>query len=61
MAFAQLLDKTPENTNVLFLSGSLARAAGDVEEAKRFWNKLLPLLAKGSAAYINVENNLKSL
>ncbi len=60
-AFAQLLDKTPENANVLFLSGSLARADGDMEEAKKFWNKLLPLLAEGSAAYISVKNNLKSL
>ena len=61
IVFAQMLDKNPENADVLFLSGSLARAAGDVNEARMFWSKLLPLLAKGSEAYISVETQLNSL
>jgi len=61
IVFAQLVDQNPENADALFLSGSLARAAGDVNEARMFWSKLLPLLSKGSPAYNAVEQNLKSL
>ena len=41
---AAILEAEPENPDALFLSGSLARAAGDTQEAKMYWNKLLPLL-----------------
>lgn len=59
--FAQLLDKNNNNLDVLFLSGLLANAAGDIEDAKALWSKLLPLLDKDSPAYKNVKNNLQSL
>lgn len=61
IVFAQLVDQNPQNLDALFLSGSLARVAGDSEEAKKFWGLLLPQLSPGSKAYINVESNLKSL
>jgi len=61
IVFAQLLDQNPENADALYLSGSLARAAGDTQEARMFWNKLLPLLPEGGQAYNNVERNLRSL
>jgi cytochrome c-type biogenesis protein CcmH/NrfG len=55
------VDQNPQNLDALFLSGSLARVAGDVNEAKKFWSLLLPQLAPGSEAYISVEKNLNSL
>ena len=61
IVFAQLLDQNDENVDALFLSGMLARAAGDTAEAKMFWNKLLPLLPEGSSAHTSVKNNLQSL
>lgn len=61
IVFAQLVDQNPQNLDALFLSGSLARVAGDVNEAKKFWSLLLPQLAPGSEAYISVEKNLNSL
>ncbi|MCU7835319.1 MAG: c-type cytochrome biogenesis protein CcmI [gamma proteobacterium symbiont of Taylorina sp.] len=61
IVFAQLLDKNSNNADALYLSGLLARTAGDVDEAKLFWGNLLPLLPKGSPAYKNVESNLNSL
>lgn len=61
IVFAQLLDQNPENADALYLSGSLARAAGDTQEARMFWNKLLPLLPKGGPAYNNVERNLRAI
>ncbi len=61
IVFAQLVDQNPKNLDALFLSGSLARVAGDNLEAKNFWNLLLPQLPQGSDAYKNVEKNLKSL
>jgi cytochrome c-type biogenesis protein CcmH len=59
--FAQLAKNNPKNLDALFLSGSLARMAGDKEAAKQFWNALLPQLPAGSDAYKNVESNLKAL
>ncbi len=59
--FAQLVDQNPKNLDALFLSGSLARVAGDNEKARQFWNLLLPQLAPGSDAYKSVERNIKSL
>ncbi|MCU7799393.1 MAG: c-type cytochrome biogenesis protein CcmI [gamma proteobacterium symbiont of Lucinoma myriamae] len=61
IVFAQLVDKNPQNLDALFLSGSLARAAGDIEQAKLFWNKLLPQLPPESEAYKSVKINLNSL
>ncbi len=61
IVFAQLVDQNPKNLDALFLSGSLARVAGDNLEAKNFWNLLLPQLPQGSDAYKSVEKNLKSL
>lgn len=61
IVFAQLLDKNTQNADALFLSGTLAAAAGDDQEAKLLWGNLLPLLAKDSPAYKNVERNLRSL
>ena len=61
IVFAQLLDKNAQNADALFLSGTLAAAAGDFEQAKLFWGNLLPLLTKDSPAYQNVERNLQSL
>ena len=61
IVFAQLIDQNPQNLDALFLSGSLARVAGDAEDAKKFWSLLLPQLSPGSKAYINVESNLNSL
>lgn len=59
--FAQLVDQNPNNLDALFLSGSLARVAGDVAEAKKFWGLLLPQLPANSEAYKNVESNINSL
>ena len=59
--FAQLLDKENNNLDVLFLSGQLAHASGDIEEAKVLWGTLLPLLEKGTPAYKSLEANLQSL
>ncbi|MCP3851826.1 MAG: c-type cytochrome biogenesis protein CcmI [Gammaproteobacteria bacterium] len=61
IVFAQLVDSNPQNLDALFLSGSLARVAGDAAEAKNFWSLLLPQLPPGSEAYKSVEHNLKSL
>lgn len=61
IVFAQLVDANPQNLDALFLSGSLARAAGDTEQAKLFWNKLLPQLPPESEAYKSVTRNLNSL
>ncbi|WP_198263537.1 c-type cytochrome biogenesis protein CcmI [sulfur-oxidizing endosymbiont of Gigantopelta aegis] len=61
MLFAQLAENNPKNLDALFLSGSLARMAGDKEAAKQFWSALLPQLPAGSDAYKNVEANIKSL
>ena len=61
IVFAQLIDQNPQNLDALFLSGSLARVAGDAEDAKKFWGLLLPQLSPGSKAYNNVESNLNSL
>ena len=61
IVFAQILDENDENVDALFLSGMLARAAGDTAEAKMFWNKLLPLLPEGSPGHTSVKNNLQSL
>ncbi len=59
--FAQLVDQNPQHLDALFLSGSLARVAGDKQEAKKFWNLLLPQLTTDSAAYENVLKNIKAL
>jgi len=59
--FAQLIDSNDKNTDALFLAGLLARSAGDVDEARLFWEKLLPLLPEDSSAYKSVENNLNTL
>ncbi|MCK5697872.1 MAG: c-type cytochrome biogenesis protein CcmI [Gammaproteobacteria bacterium] len=59
--FAQLVDNNPQNLDALFLGGSLARAAGDKEGAKQFWEILLPQLPPESQSYYNVERNLQSL
>ncbi len=61
IVFAQLVDKNPQHLDALFLAGTLARIAGDAEEAKMFWGLLLPQLTPGGAAYKNVENNINSL
>ncbi|MCU7939639.1 MAG: c-type cytochrome biogenesis protein CcmI [gamma proteobacterium symbiont of Bathyaustriella thionipta] len=61
IVFAQLVDQNPQNLDALFLSGSLARVAGDIDEARLFWNKLLPQLHPESEAYKNVKINLDSL
>ena len=61
IVFAQLVDNDEQNADALFLSGSLARAAGDIDEARMFWNKLLPLLPEGSPAHTSVMKNLQSL
>ena len=61
IVFAQLVDQNPQNLDALFLSGFLARVAGDVQGAKEFWGMLLPQLPPGSEAYKNVESNLKTL
>ena len=61
IVFAQLVDQNPQNLDALFLSGSLARVAGDVQEAKNFWSLLLPQLSPGSEAYISVQKNINSL
>ena len=61
IVFAQLLDENSQNLDALFISGDLANAAGDIDDAKLFWGNLLPLLTKDSPAYQNVENNLQSL
>jgi len=61
IVFAQLVDSNPQNLDALFLSGSLARVAGDNAEAKNFWSLLLPQLPPGSEAYKSVEHNLNSL
>lgn len=59
--FKQLLDKNPDNVDALFLSGLMARAAGDKIAAKQYWQKLLPLLPVDSPAAQNVENYLQEL
>jgi cytochrome c-type biogenesis protein CcmH len=59
--FAQLVDQNPQNLDALFLSGSLARVAGDTDEANKFWQLLLPQLPPQSDAYKRVESNLNSL
>ncbi len=59
--FTQLIKTNPGNADALFLSGSLARAAGDQEAARQLWTQLLTMLTKGSSAYNNVEQNLKAL
>ena len=61
IVFAQLVDQDPQNLDALFLSGSLALAAGDIDQAKLFWNKLLPQLPPESEAYKSVKNNINSL
>ena len=61
IVFAQLVDQNPKNLDALFLSGSLARVAGDVNDAKKFWNILLPQLPPESDAYKSVELKLNSL
>ena len=61
IVFAQLVDQNSQDLDALFLSGSLARVAGDIEQAKLFWNKLLPQLAPESEAYKSVKRNLNSL
>ena len=61
IVFAQLVDQNPQNLDALFLSGSLARVAGDTDEAKKFWQLLLPQLPPQSDAYKSVESNLNSL
>jgi len=61
IVFAQLVDQNPQNLDALFLSGSLARAADDIDQAKLFWNKLLPQLPPESEAYKSVKNNINSL
>ncbi|MCN4144863.1 MAG: c-type cytochrome biogenesis protein CcmI [Thiohalomonas sp.] len=61
IVFAQLVDQNYQDLDALFLSGSLARLAGDTEQAKLFWNKLLPQLAPESEAYKSVKRNLNSL
>ncbi|MCW8930832.1 MAG: c-type cytochrome biogenesis protein CcmI [Gammaproteobacteria bacterium] len=61
IVFAQLVDQNSKNLDALFLSGSLARVAGDDEEAKKFWSLLLPQLPPESDAYKSVEYNLNSL
>ncbi len=59
--FKQMLDKNPDNLDALFLSGLMARAAGDKMAAKQYWQKLLPLLPVDSPAAQNVENYLQEL
>lgn len=61
IVFAQLVDKNPQHLDALFLAGTLARVAGDAEEAKMFWKMLLPQLTPGGAAYKNVEKNINAL
>jgi len=61
IVFAQLVDQNPQNLDALFLSGSLARVAGDVQEAKNFWSLLLPQLSPDSEAFISVQKNINSL
>lgn len=59
--FKQMLDKNPDNVDTLFLSGLMARAAGDKMAAKQYWQKLLPLLPADSPAALNVEKYLQEL
>ena len=59
--FKQMLDQNPDNVDALFLSGLMARAAGDKMAAKQYWQKLLPLLPVDSPAAQNVENYLQEL
>ena len=59
--FKQMLDNNPDNVDALFLSGLMARAAGDKMAAKQYWQKLLPLLPVDSPAAQNVEKYLQEL
>ncbi len=59
--FAQLVDQNPQHLDALFLSGSLAKVAGDNKQAKLFWDKLLPQLGNDTEAYKTVQHNLDSL
>jgi cytochrome c-type biogenesis protein CcmH len=59
--FAQLVDQNSQHLDALFLSGSLAKVAGDNQQARLFWEKLLPQLGNDSEAYKSVKNNLDSL
>lgn len=59
--FDNMLAKNPDNVDVLFLSGLMARAAGDKATAQQHWTKLLPLLPADSPAAKNVEQYLREL
>jgi cytochrome c-type biogenesis protein CcmH len=61
LVFAQMVKENPDNADALFLSGSLARAAGDTQDARQLWTRLLAMLTKGSPAYNSVEKNLNDL
>ncbi len=59
--FENMLAKTPDNVDALFLSGLMARAAGDKTAAREHWQKLLPLLPADSPAAVNVQQYLQEL
>jgi cytochrome c-type biogenesis protein CcmH/NrfG len=55
------VSQNANNLDALFLSGTLARLAGDTRQARHYWEQLLPQLAPGSRAYQNVKANLDAL